>query len=181
MPSLTSGVCVISAWITFLHASLSSAFLSLRQLFISSVLGMNALQSLSASDVHAKRCSRVPCEKAGAGEAVADSKASDTHNCAKGIGRSIRLFWLSMFIIGLASITLSSQIGIHSCRSSRLERNVSVWSFRPLYSPASLQADMRGRPVRSVSLSISGRTNHQGVAGPSKRWERHRPYRCMLN
>jgi hypothetical protein len=49
---------------------------------------MNALQSLSASGVHAIRCSGVPCEKEAAGEAVADSKASDTHNGAKGIGRS---------------------------------------------------------------------------------------------
>jgi hypothetical protein len=88
MPSLTLGTCVISAWIAFLHASLSSAFLSLRQVFISSVLGMNALQSLNASGVHARRCSRVPCEKESAGEAVADSKANDTHNCTKAIGRN---------------------------------------------------------------------------------------------
>jgi hypothetical protein len=65
---------------------------------------MNALQSLSTWGVHAKRCSGVPCEKEGTGETVADSKASDTHNRAKGIGRSIRLFWFSIFIIGLASI-----------------------------------------------------------------------------
>jgi hypothetical protein len=55
-------------------------------------------------DVHAKRCASVPCEKEGADETVADSKASDTHHCAKGIGRSIQLFWFSMFITGLASI-----------------------------------------------------------------------------
>jgi hypothetical protein len=59
---------------------------------------MNALQSLSASGVHAMRCASVPCEKEGAGETVADNKASDTLHCAKGIGRSIQLFWLSMFI-----------------------------------------------------------------------------------
>jgi hypothetical protein len=64
---------------------------------------MNALQSLSASGVHARRCSRVPCEE-NAGEAVADSKASDTHNRAKGIRRGIRLFLLFMFIIGLPFI-----------------------------------------------------------------------------
>ena len=62
---------------------------------------MNALQSLSASGVHAVRCVSVPCEKEGAGETVADSNASDMHNCAKGIGRSIRLVWFSIFIIGL--------------------------------------------------------------------------------
>jgi hypothetical protein len=62
---------------------------------------MNALQSLSTSGVHAKRCSGVPCEKERAGEAAVDSKASDTHNCARGIGRSsIHLFWLSMLMRG---------------------------------------------------------------------------------
>jgi hypothetical protein len=35
---------------------------------------MNALQSLSTAGVHARRCSGVPCEKDGAGDAVADSK-----------------------------------------------------------------------------------------------------------
>jgi hypothetical protein len=101
LPSLTLGICVISAGIAVLHASLSSAFFSLRQVVISSALGMNALQSLSASGVHAKRCARVPCAKEGAGETVADSKVSDTHKGAKGIGRSIPLFWLLMFIAGL--------------------------------------------------------------------------------
>jgi hypothetical protein len=48
---------------------------------------MNALQSLSTWGVHAKRCSGVPCEKEGVGETVADSKASNTHHRAKGIGR----------------------------------------------------------------------------------------------
>jgi hypothetical protein len=65
---------------------------------------MNVLQSLSASGVHAMRCAVVPCEKEGTGEIVADSKVSDTHHRAKGIGRSIELFWISMFIIALASI-----------------------------------------------------------------------------
>jgi hypothetical protein len=105
LPSLTLGICVISAWIALLHASLSSAFLSLRQLAISSVLGMNALQSLSASGVHAMRCVNVPCEKEGAGETMADTKTSDTHNRAKDIGRSIPLFRLSVFIITPLSIT----------------------------------------------------------------------------
>jgi hypothetical protein len=66
---------------------------------------MNALQSLSTSGVHAMRCASVPCEKEGAGETVADSKATDTHHRAKGIGRNIQLFWHSMFIIGLISIS----------------------------------------------------------------------------
>jgi hypothetical protein len=104
VPSLTPGSWFIAASSAVLHASLSSAFFPLRQVVISSELGTDALQSLSASDVHAMRCASVPREKEGAGETVADSKASDTHHCAKGIGGSIQLFWLSMFIIGLASI-----------------------------------------------------------------------------
>jgi hypothetical protein len=97
--SLALGNCFVPASTAVLHASLSSALLSLRQVVISSALGMNALQSLSASGVHAMRSSTVPCEKERAGEAVADSKASDMHRCAKGVGRSsIHLFWLSMFI-----------------------------------------------------------------------------------
>ena len=101
--SLALGNCLIPASTAVLHASLSAALFSLRQVVISSALGMNALQSLSTSGVHAMRCSGVPCEKEEAGEAVADSKASDTHHCAKAVGRrSIQLFWLSMFIRGLA-------------------------------------------------------------------------------
>jgi hypothetical protein len=103
VPSLTPGCWFITASNAVLHASLSSVFFSLRQVVTSSALGMNALQSLNASGVHAMRCARVPCEER-AGEAVADSNASDTHHRAKSVGRSIRLFWLSMFIIRLASV-----------------------------------------------------------------------------
>jgi hypothetical protein len=85
---MPSGSCFVPASIAALHASLSSEFLSLRQVVISYVLGMNALQSLSTSGVHAIRCTGVPCEKERAGEAITHSKAGDTHNCAKGIGRS---------------------------------------------------------------------------------------------
>lgn len=122
----------------------------------------------------------MPCAKEAAGEAVADSKASDTHNCAKSIGRSIRLFWLSMFIIGLASIIeADTDIGIIADRDT-LAPGLALGAKRQpleLSTPLQsffLQADMRGCRVRSVSPSTSGRTNHQGVAGPSKRWERHR-------
>jgi hypothetical protein len=103
--SVTLGGRLVPASSAVLHASLSSALLSLRQVVISSALGMNALQSLSTSGVHAKRCSGVPCEKEGAGEAVADSKASDTHHCAKGVSRGcIQLFWLSMLMKDLPSV-----------------------------------------------------------------------------
>jgi len=94
--------CFISASNAVLQASLSSAFFSLRQIVISSALGMNALQSLSTSGVHAKRFSTLSCEKAGAGEAAADSKASDTRHRVKDVSRSsVHLFRLSMFIRGL--------------------------------------------------------------------------------
>ena len=102
MLSPALGGCLIPASNAVLQASLSSAFFSLRQIVISSALGMNALQSLSTSGVHAKRCSSVPCEKEGAGDAVADSKASDTHHCVKGISRSsihlFRLFYVHQSI-----------------------------------------------------------------------------------
>jgi hypothetical protein len=100
VPSLTLGSCFIPASNAVLQASLSSTFFSLRQIVISSALEMNALQSLSASGVHAMRCASVPCEKEGAGETVADSKAGDTHHCAKGIRRSSAHLQLSMFTRG---------------------------------------------------------------------------------
>ena len=81
LPSLVG--CFIPASNAVLQASLSSAFFSLRQMVISSALGMNALQSLKTSGVHAKRCSSVPCEKEGAGQAIADSNASDTRHFSK--------------------------------------------------------------------------------------------------
>jgi hypothetical protein len=91
--------CFIPASNAVLQASLSSAFFSLRQIVISSALGMNALQSLSTSGVHAKRCSSVPCEKEGTGEAIAASKASDTRHCVEGASPNIiHFFRLSTFI-----------------------------------------------------------------------------------
>jgi hypothetical protein len=97
------GGCLVPASTAVLQASLSSAFFSLRQIVISSALGMNALQSLSTSGQHANLCSSAPCEKEGPGEVVADSRASDTHHFAEDVSRSIiHLFWLSMFIRGPA-------------------------------------------------------------------------------
>jgi hypothetical protein len=83
----------VPAWSAVLQASLSTAFFSLRQIVISSALGMNVPQSLNTSGVHARRCSGVPCAKQGADEAVADRRASDTRHCVKGVRRSsIHLF-----------------------------------------------------------------------------------------
>jgi hypothetical protein len=59
---------------------------------------MNALQSLITSGVHAMRCASVPCEKEGAGETVANSKASDTHHCVKGVSRSRIHFILALYV-----------------------------------------------------------------------------------
>jgi hypothetical protein len=121
-PSFTAGSWFIPASNADLQASLSSAVLSLRQIVISSTFGMNALQSLSTSGVHARRCSSVPCEKQGAGKTVADSKTSDTRHCAKDVSRSsIRLFRHSTFIRGPAirnRSQYSSELKrIHACRS----------------------------------------------------------------
>jgi hypothetical protein len=115
VPSLTPGTWFIPVSNTALQASLSSAFLSLRQIVISSTLGMNALQSLSTSGVHARRCSSVPCEKQGTGKTVADSKPTTTHHFAKRIGR-IQLFWSSMFIIGIASTIEADSRHLHHDR-----------------------------------------------------------------
>ena len=96
--SLTLGSCFIPASSAVLHASLSSAFFSLRQIVISSALGMNALQSLSTSGVHAKRCSGVPCEKEGEGEVVAHSRASDTHHCGEDVQPKYHPFLLAFYV-----------------------------------------------------------------------------------
>jgi len=99
LPSLALGICVMSTWITCLHASLSSERRSLRQVVMSSALGMNELQSLNTSGVHAWRCSDVPCEDERAGQAVASSKHRDVHDRAKNLDRrGVHLFWLFVFI-----------------------------------------------------------------------------------
>jgi hypothetical protein len=108
---------------------------------MSCALGMNALQSLRTWGVHATRCSGVPCAKEGTGETVADSKASDRHNRAKGIGRSIQLFWFSTFIIGLASIIeADSDIVIMADRSTLVPEFALVAKRQPLELSTPLQA-----------------------------------------
>ena len=87
MLSPALGGCFNPASRAALQASLRLTYFSLRQMVISSELGMNALQSLNTSGVHAKRCSGVPCEER-AGVAVVDSKATDMHNWPKGSGQS---------------------------------------------------------------------------------------------
>lgn len=98
-----SGSCFIPASIAVLHASLSSALFSLRQVVISSALGINAQQSLSTSGVHVVRCSGVPCGEGGSGRGRL-AQQGQRHAPLRQIGRSIQLFWLSMFIRGLACI-----------------------------------------------------------------------------
>jgi hypothetical protein len=85
--SFALGSCLIPASIAGLHASLSSAFFSLRRLVIASALGMSALQSLSTSGVHAKRCSSVPCAKQRAGEVVVSNIAPNAHRDAESADR----------------------------------------------------------------------------------------------
>lgn len=72
---------------------------------MSSALGMNALHSLNTSGVHAKRCSGVPCENEGAGQAVASSRHWDTHHRFKDLAcRGVRPSWLFVFIQILAMV-----------------------------------------------------------------------------
>jgi hypothetical protein len=121
-PSFTAGSWFIPASNADLQASLSSAVLSLRQIVISSTFGMNALQSLSTSGVHARRCSSVPCEKRGAGKTVADSKTSDTRHCAKRRQPKQYPFILAFYFHQSTCHPQSKSIlirlkRIHSCRS----------------------------------------------------------------
>jgi len=161
VPLLTPGGGFIAASSTVLHASLSSAFLFLRQIVISSGLGINALQSLSASGVHATRCAVVPCAKEGTGEIAADSNASDMHHRAKGIGRSIRMFWLSMFIITLAStIDADTRHHLHGRQEYALAgvRACSETSALGAFDPATVLRLPSGRYARlpgSVRFAIS--------------------------
>jgi hypothetical protein len=101
--SLAPGSWVIVASNAVLHASLSSAFFFLRQDVISSALGINALQSLSTSGVHAMRCSSVPCENEWAGDTVADSRVNKMLHDAERANRSIiHIFWHFTLIRGPA-------------------------------------------------------------------------------
>jgi hypothetical protein len=128
LPPLTLG-WVISAWIAFLQASLSSAFFFLRQVVISSASGMKALHSLNTSGVHAMRCSGVPSEE-GAGDAVAHSKANDIIDRAKGIGRSsVHLCWLSIFIKGL-SMVIEADNRLHHGRYRTHRREPAIVAKR---------------------------------------------------
>lgn len=182
MPSLALGSCFIPASTAVLHASLSSVFFSLRQVVISSALGTNALQSLSASGVHAMRCASVPCEKEGAGETIAGSKASDTHHSAKGIGRSIELSWFSMFIIGPVSMTEADVRRRHHGRQEYTRagvRDCSEASAFGAFDPATFLrlpfGRICGKPPGSTWFVItSAHTNDQVDARLSKRWQRHR-------
>ena len=121
MPSLTPGSWVVAGSNAVLHASLSSAFFSLRQDVISSALGINAPQSLSTSGVHAMRCSSVPCEKQGAGESVAESRASKMPHDAEQVSRSIiHFFSLFTLIRGPAIRNPESKIDIFMADTNTL-------------------------------------------------------------
>ena len=102
--SLAPGICGISTWITCLQVSLSSELRSLRQIVMSSALGMNALQNRNTSGVHAARCSGVPCENEGADQAVASIRHRDTPRARDIDRRGIGLFELFVFIRNLAPI-----------------------------------------------------------------------------
>jgi len=96
LPSLALGICVMSTWITCLHASLSSELRSLRQLVMLPAFGMNELQSLNTFGVHAWRCSDVPCGDERAGHAAAISKHRNKPDCTKDLDRrGAHPFWSS--------------------------------------------------------------------------------------
>jgi hypothetical protein len=154
VPSLTPGSWVIAAPDAVLHASLSSAFFPLRQVVISSALGMNSLQSLSTSGVHAMRCSSVPCEKEGAGKTVADSRASKMSHgeqASRGIIHFFRLFTLirepairnpeSIFEIFMAETNtlLPKPVLVAKCRP--LELSTPLRSFCSPFGPISHRSD----------------------------------------
>ncbi len=176
---------LIPASNTVLHASLSSALFSLRQIVISSALGTNALQSLSTSGAHAKRCASVPCEKEGAGEAVAD-RGPATRTTAPRTSAEVSSIY-SGFLRSSEDLPSVIEVdtrhhhgrykytlaGARTCRETSAFVAFDPAAVLPLSESGSAahRADMRGCPVRSSSTS--GRTNHQVSARLSKRWERH--------
>jgi hypothetical protein len=181
VPSLALGSCVIAASNTVLHASLISAFFSLRQTVISSALGMNALQSLSTSGVHAKRCSSVPCEREGTGETVAGNKASGTHHCANDVSRgTIHLFQPSAFIKGPLPCSKSIFHIIGGYRyalagGSACSQTSTFGGFDPARVPFAYQRGRRNRadtgccPAGRCLRDIQCAKNHQVFARLSKR------------
>jgi hypothetical protein len=181
VPSLTPGSWVIAAWDAVLHASLSSAFFCLRQAVISSALGMNALQSLSASGVHAMRCSVVPCEKEGAGKTVAESKASKMRHGAEQVSRSIiHLFGLFTLIKNLPSVIKVDTRHLHG-RCKYTLAKACAWSETSAFGafdPATFLLLPFGR-IREVARFGLFRhqhrvhINHQAIARLSKHWEQH--------
>lgn len=87
------------AHLDYLPACIAEFGAALSEAAISSALGMNELQSLNTSDVHAWRCSAVPCEDERAGQAVASSKHRDMHDRTKDLDRrGVHLFWPVVFI-----------------------------------------------------------------------------------
>ena len=130
---------------------------------------MNALQSLSTSGVHARRCSSVPCEKEGVDETVKDSKASNTHHCAKGIGRSVQSFRLSVFIAGLASIIEADArhrhhgrweytlVGTCACSETSAFGAFDLAAVLPFHESGSAVHRLKSEAVRS------GRVQHRGA------------------
>jgi hypothetical protein len=179
MVSLAPGIWVISTWITCLQASLSSELRSLRQIATSSAFGMNALQSLNASGVHAARCSGVPCENEGAGQIVASSRHKDVPRARDLDHRGIRLSELFVFIRSLALINrgrypASSSRHRYALVRARACRKTSAFVA---FDPAAAHRDReRTCGVGNMELLGSGRfvstasrTNCQVITRSSKR------------
>jgi hypothetical protein len=162
LTSLAPGVWVISTWITCLQASLSSELRSLRQIAMSSAFGMNALQSLNASGVHAARCSGVPCENEGADQAVASSRHRDIPRARDLDRRCVRLFELFVFIGSLALInrgrySISSSRHRYALAGARACRKTSAFvAFDPAAADRVLERPCGG--VSNMELLGSGRS-----------------------
>jgi len=95
----------------FRHAALSSAFLVLRQVVISSASGIYALQSLNTSGVQACRASAVSCAMEVAGEAITAIKGSSKHHSLSGFNRrrihpSWPLAFIGRFLPSALNVTL---------------------------------------------------------------------------
>jgi hypothetical protein len=132
---------------------------------------MYALQSLSTSGVHARRCSSVPCEKEGVNETVANIKASDARHCVKGdIRSSIDLFRLSAFIRGLA---IRIEVDTHQSGYEYTLAGARACSETLAFVAFGLAAvhvlSESGSAVDRRSSTTSGRRNHKVSAHLSKR------------
>jgi hypothetical protein len=130
--------------------------------------------------VHAMRCSSVPCEKEGAGETVADSRASKMHHGAEQVSRSIiLLFWLLRSSEDLPSVIEVDTRHLHARYKYTLAkaRACSETSAFGAFDPATFLLVPFGRICEAAQFGLFRHqhrvhTNHQAIARLSKRSDR---------